>query len=273
MACLRVVQPKGEIKTPAPWFVGIPEFIEEAGRISHKSEEGMGKRPADDFVRRIAFKLGHESIIEHVSVSVLITGSRSMSHQLVRHRLAAYTQESQRYVDYSKTKFDNTLNVIVPPSIGTFPDGTIVKHSGLRVKARCEKADGAWEEEEQLHTNPWRLTICNGQGGVPVYTDVDGGRSLVFFHSLLTAYDAYLSLRKDHKVPSEDAREVLPNACKTEVITTYNLRQWRHVFSLRCTKHAQWQIRSIMQSILRLFLSNPNLRVFFEDQEKLLEHT
>lgn len=228
---VRVMYPHAKLITPESWFSEMALLVEDCGRRSHKSERRIKGGSAEDFIKRIAFDLGHESIIEHVSITVLIVGSRSMSHQLVRHRLAAYTQESQRYVDYSKSRFDNVLNVMVPPSVGIIACG----------EYNFEDVAGILEE-------PMR----------------------VYLGSLIHSYDSYLRLRV-LDIPAEDAREVLPNACKTEVATTFNIRQWRHVFNMRCTSHAQWQIRGIMQSILCTFLSYPDLRVFFQDQENLLE--
>lgn len=231
---LRIIKPHAKILTPNSWCYGMAEMVERMGRISHKSEKRIGDKPAEDFIRRIAFGRGHESISEHCVVSVLFVGSRSMSHQLVRHRIAAFTQESQRYCDYSKSKFDNVLNVIIPPSIGEYT-------SGMEYTA------------DQIRLAPQKQRI--------------------YLQSLLECYENYLALRK-LGIPAEDAREVLPNATKTEVGTTFNLRQWRHVFRMRCSKHAQWQIRSIMQMALREFLDNPqnpHLAVFFEDQRPLLD--
>jgi thymidylate synthase ThyX len=173
-------------------------------------------------------------------------------------------------VDYSKAKADNVMNVIVPPSIGDFHGGTLIYRSGLKVKSVYEKADGSWSDE-QIDVNPWKISFTiPGCGEGHFTTDFeDGHNQLLFFHSLLTAYEIYLDLRKA-KIPAEDARYVLPNASKTEIATTFNIRQWRHVFSMRCTKHAQWEIRGIMQSILRTFLKQDQLKVFFEDQRELV---
>jgi thymidylate synthase (FAD) len=63
------------------------------------------------------------------------------------------------------------------------------------------------------------------------------------------AYSEYLAEVKEG-VPPGDARFVLPNACKTELAVTFNLRQWRHYFRTRCSPHAQWEIRGIATAIL-----------------------
>jgi thymidylate synthase (FAD) len=264
---LRVLQPRVKLETPEWWFPAMAPLIEICGRKSHKSEERIGEKPAEEFVRRIAFKKGHESIIEHVSVTMTFLCSRTMSHQLVRHRLAAYTQESQRFVDYSKSKFDNVMNVILPPSIGEVPDGTLVFFSGEKMRFEVFRNNRWTDPQEKI--NPYSIGFR-----VPGYEEgiIEGGvkgeyEKILFFHSLLTAYDTYLMLR-ERGIPSEDARFVLPNASKTEVATTYNLRQWRHVFQMRCSKHAQWEIRLLMQQALATLIEL--LPFAFEDLINLL---
>ncbi|MEJ2207589.1 MAG: FAD-dependent thymidylate synthase [Anaerolineae bacterium] len=97
---------------------GSPEaLLEQAGRACYRSE-GQG-RPGRFLRARIGE--GHESIIEHASVTFDITGiSRACSHQLVRHRIASYSQESQRYVDMSAPEF------VTPPSIAENPEARAI---------------------------------------------------------------------------------------------------------------------------------------------------
>lgn len=266
---LRIRQPSTKLETPEWWFPAMAPLIEICGRKSHKSEERIGDKPSEDFIRKIAFKKGHESIIEHVSVTMTFLCSRTMSHQLVRHRLAAYTQESQRFVDYSKTKkFDNTMNVIMPPSIGEFPDGTEIYFSGEEMRFEVFR-NGRWTDP-QMTLNPYSIGFqVPGYDSGVLQGDVKGQyEKILFCYSLLTSYETYLKLRQQN-IPAEDARFVLPNASKTEVATTYNLRQWRHVFGMRCTKHAQWEIRMLMQEALSILIDA--LPWAFDDLAHLLE--
>ena len=93
--------------TVLSFTISPEELIETAGRTCYRSK-GVG---SDTFIRN-RIKEGHESIIEHASITFKIDGiSRACSHQLVRHRIASYSQESQRYVDMSEPEF------VVPPSI------------------------------------------------------------------------------------------------------------------------------------------------------------
>jgi thymidylate synthase (FAD) len=215
-------------------------LIEECGRVSHKSEGRIKSGSAEPFVKKIAMKYGHESILEHVNYTICIVGSRSMTHQLVRHRLAAYTQESQRYCDYSKDGAEEgTLGVIMPPAIG---DPEI--YWGLRLTGH----------EAKTRTAP------------PITKS--------WIRDRLADYEEYRGLRRAG-IPADDVRSVLPNACKTEIYTTFNLRVWRHVLGLRTERHASWEIRYLMTLIHRHFMQHipflfRDIKPEVEDIESLL---
>jgi thymidylate synthase (FAD) len=167
---------------------GAEALLEHAGRACYRSE---AKGTPGKFLRA-RIREGHESLIEHASVTFEISGiSRACSHQLVRHRLASYSQESQRYVDMSAPEF------VVPPSV-----------------ARDPEAQAIWDEFMEQVT------------------------------------DAYRRLR-ELGVRKEDARFVLPNAAATRIIVTMNFRSLRHLFSVRCDKAAQWEIRDLALEMLR----------------------
>ena len=91
----------------------IMKKIERAGRVCYKSEGNIKDGSAEKFIRGI-IKRGHESVIEHASVSFKIICDRGVTHELVRHRLASYSQESSRYCDYSAGKFGGELTFIKP---------------------------------------------------------------------------------------------------------------------------------------------------------------
>lgn len=193
-----VVEPTAEILTPPIVLATFPHMIELAGRTCYKS--GAGKETAGPFIRRL-IKRGHLSVLEHCSVTVRITCSRACSHQLVRHRLGAYSQESQRYCDYD----GKGLRVVVPLGTRTQP--------------------GVYDRSD-IYDFP------------------------TFLQGVAHAYATYCTARQDG-MRSEDARYHLPNATATEVVTTYNLRQWRHVFAERALNpRAQWEIRSVMYGLL-----------------------
>lgn len=206
-----VVEPSVVIMTPYAQIKEYPKMIETAGRTCYKSDDAITATSSEMFIKGL-IKNGHLSVLEHLSITVKFIGDRSMSHQLVRHRIAAYSMESQRYCNYNEQGFQ----VILPPSI----------------------------HDDDCNYELWKESVG-------------------------LACTNYCRLIKNH-VPPEDARSILPNAMKTEIVTTFNLRQWRHVFRLRALSlHAQWQIRELMQTVLRTF--NELLPEVFHDQFLLLE--
>ena len=89
------------------------KFIEAAGRTAYKSEAKITEESAEAFVRKLISR-GHFSVLEHISVSARVVCDRGISHEIVRHRLASYTQESTRFCNYSKDKFGEEITVIEP---------------------------------------------------------------------------------------------------------------------------------------------------------------
>ena len=186
----------------------ILKLIEQAGRTCYKSENKMTADSADQFVRRLILS-GHHSVIEHMNISVRFICDRGVSHELVRHRLASFSQESTRYANYSKNKFGNEITVIRPLF---------------------------WTEDSPSYKQ-WLAAMENAE-------------------------KTYLNLI-EMGAPAEQARSVLPNSLKTEIVMTCNLRQWRHVFELRCSKAAHPQIREIMLPLLKAF--KERLPAIFDD--------
>lgn len=91
----------------------IMRHIEKAGRVCYKSEDKISYKSAESFIRSI-IKREHESVIEHVSITFKVICDRGVTHEIVRHRLASYSQESTRYCNYSQDKFDKEITVIKP---------------------------------------------------------------------------------------------------------------------------------------------------------------
>jgi len=261
---IRIVEPSVEMITPKyfpNWKEGWTGLIEECGRVSHKSEGRIGPGTAGPFIDKIANRFGHESIVEHGVFTVCFTMSRAASHQLVRHRISAFTQESQRYCDYSSAgqvfvradegdgKF---LNVICPPSIisiigrlswvpTTWAAGDFFEHDGAVLcwdvdEGWCEPVDWFMEKRPDVHGVPQDLLLRWVRGKISAYRD-------------------YLYFREQH-IPAEDARYDLPNAAKTEVYTTFNFRTWRHALRQRgLNTHAQWEIRQLIKEAYNWFMA------------------
>lgn len=156
----------------------IYQLIEQAGRTCYKSESAITPESAAAFIQKIV-KNHHEAMLEHASMTVKFIVDRGVSHELVRHRLASFAQESTRYCNYSKNKFGNEITVISPYF---------------------------FEENAKMY-DIWKSAMENAE-------------------------KAYLDLLNGGASPQE-ARSVLPNSLKTEVIVTANMREWRHFFKLR----------------------------------------
>ena len=185
---MRIIKPSFEILAATDL---LEQVIEVAGRTCYKSEGKICEGSADAFVSKIR-SINHESVLEHGAITVRFVIDRGVSHELVRHRLASFSQESTRYCNYSKDKFDSELTFIEPCFWGIDSD--------LMMQ---------WED------------ACKD------------------------AERAYLSMLKSDAKPQE-ARSVLPNSLKTEVVMTTNPREWRHVFKLRCAEAAHPQMREVM---------------------------
>lgn len=259
---IEIVKPSVKLITPIEWLAGMTSIIEYCGRLSHKTGDKQTEESAERFLRRWAVNSKpeterHESILEHSAITMHFVMSRTASHQLVRHRLCAFTQESQRYCDYSKPKFGQTLQVICPPSVAEVVPGTMVV-----AELRPTLNPATWDDNSPDYT--YKLVAPDVLAAAERLINVEPFRRWAF--AILRAYGRYLWLR-DERVPAEDARFVLPNAAKTEIAMTANVRQWRHVFRLRCDKHAQWEIRGLMKQALALLIES--MPICFGDEEML----
>ena len=202
-------------ETTLKMFPFLMEHIEICGRVCYRSEDKITDGSAERFVKMIN-KSGHHSVLEHFSITAIVVCSRACSHQLVRHRISSFSQESMRYCNYGK---DDSLQVICPPSIGLEPGDYVFENDGL-----------------------WR----NGILYIPPFSP---GKLTRWVSQIDSAYQEYKAELKNGVKP-EDARYVLPNATKTKLAVTFNVRSWLHFFKMRCDKHAQWEIRGIANSIL-----------------------
>ena len=165
--------------------------IERIGRVCYKSEHRITSSSAAPFVRSI-IERGHESVLEHISITVRFVTDRAIANELVRHRIAAYSQESTRYCNYK-----DKIEFIYPKNVSD-------KQLQL-IKVACECAAATYQ------------TLI-AEGATP-----------------------------------EIARDVLPLCTKTELIATYNLREWRHILRLRTDKAAHPKMRELMQTLLQFF--------------------
>jgi len=154
--------------------------------------EKMDSETAKNIIKRVT-GYGHVSVIEHASFTFSIEGvSRAMTHQFVRHRIASYTQQSQRFVTY-----DTLEKYVTPKSI-----------------AENLNAKKIFDETLEKISETYQKLLTVG-------------------------------------IPKEDARFILPNAAKTNIIVTMNARELRHFFNLRCCTRSQWEIREVATEMLK----------------------
>lgn len=118
---MRVIAPSFEIMTPVDGNA-VLKHVEQCGRVCYKSESLTTDTSAADFVRRI-IKRGHEAVLEHFNITIKFICDRGVSHEIVRHRLASYCQESTRYCNYSKGDFGGEITVIKPFYLDEGTDG------------------------------------------------------------------------------------------------------------------------------------------------------
>ena len=161
-------------------------LIESAGRLCWDTRDKTGTVP--DRIQRW-LDVGHESMVEHASATFFIRGSRAMTHELVRHRIASYSQRSQRYVR------ENEVSYLTPPELS--------------------EKEGAGE---------------------------------IYRMAMEASWDAYARLLAAGLRP-EIARYVLPNACYTEIICTWNFRELRHIIALRASARALPEIREVARQL------------------------
>lgn len=181
-----------------------------------KIAQGLTPEKTASYVAMIS-ELGHASTIEHVSFTFGIEGvSRSFLAQITRHRIASYSVKSQRYVNESDFEY------VVPPEIESIPEA---KQEFL---AAMEESRKHYEKISGLLTEKHRLDLLKA------------GKS------------EKEAARAAGKMANEDARFVLPNACETKMICTFNARELQHFFGLRCCNRAQWEIREVANQMLAL---------------------
>lgn len=199
----------------------ILKNIEAAGRTCYKSEDKITKDSAKKFVKMVT-KRGHHSVIEHESISVRFICDRGVSHEIVRHRLAAYSQESTRYCSYK-----GGVTFIIPHWTSWSPgDYTSDIVTEINMEEQIDSADSIW---------------------------------LNFISIAEKDYQKLLNLGWS----PQQARSILPNSLKTEIVMTCNIREWRHVLNLRCGKAAHPQMREIMLQLLDEF--HEKVPVLFDD--------
>jgi thymidylate synthase (FAD) len=191
---MNIIDAKVEVLITEEEAKAIIRKIERCGRVCYKSESRITDDSAGPFVQSI-IKRGHLSVIEHDVVTAICVCDRGVSHEIVRHRIGSYSQESTRYVNY-KT-------------------------------------------------------------GVTYIDPVDFSLDNDDLQLLEIIEEHYKKCIEEKKRTPQQARYFLPNGLKTEIAITYNLREWRHFFDMRCDKAAHPQMREVAILLLQ------NMRNYF----------
>ncbi len=180
--------------------------IERAARTCYKSEGKITDDSAESLVKSLV-KRGHHAMLEFGFMSVKFITDRGVTHELVRHRLCSFAQESTRYVNYKEG-----VEFILP----------------------------VWLDKELL----------GEYNSVLEYNSLDYPNEIKWLNSCWNDECNYKSLIEGGWRP-EQARSILPNSLKTEIVVQANLREWMHIFNLRCSKAAHPQIRQLMSPLLK----------------------
>ena len=200
------------------------KLIEAAGRVCYKSEERITDTSFVDFIESIV-RRGHESVLEHSMLTVRFICDRGVSHELVRHRLASFSQESTRYCNYGG-------------------DVTFILPSYLQV------GSSIWHNPEYDDVTS---TLTQ---------NIDVNKFSIWYNAMKEAEIAYVKMLQ-WGCSAQEARAVLPSSTKTEVVMTTNLREWRHILKLRTSKAAHPQMREIMCPLLAELKAS--IPVIFDD--------
>lgn len=202
--------------TPEP-----EKLVSAAAKLCYSSSDidmimdGLDDEKISKFLGNLV-EMGHESPIEHVSFTFGAEGiSRSLTHQLVRHRIASYSQQSQRYVKLEQFEY------IIPPQIEKIPEAKEKFISAMEYDSKCYN-----ELVSVLREKNYEMLLSSGKD------------------------EKHASLQAE-KMSIEDARYVFPNACETKIIFTMNARSLYNFFAHRCCNRAQWEIHALADEMLK----------------------
>ena len=253
---MRLVRPSAKILPYSQSYDSAVGVVAMASAQCYNSALPDTMAELEEYIRkRVGAK--HESILEHASVSAKFTVDRGVTHELVRHRLCAFTQESTRYCNYAKDRFGNHVTFIIPPWFDDIPTGVIQQIETFGI------------------SDDYEIAVEETFGGAVVFRYKDStiadsydGLTSTWLRSLLMAEYAYLVSLERGTAKPEEARSMLPNATKADIIVTANMREWRHIFRLRAlgtTGRPHPQMLEVMVPLLAEF--KQQYPVFFEDLE------
>lgn len=217
----------------------IEQLISTSAKLcySNSNIEDLFEKQSPEKVEEFLNKLmsySHLSPLEHATFTFAIEGvSRSLTHQLVRHRIASYSQQSQRYVKL------NQFEYIVPPSIENNEKAKVIFIDSM------QQSQKAYDEIVNYLMIKEIMDYCIKSN--KMYPRSSNDSFLQWFKE--EDKNKYLQIEK---TALEDARYVFPNACETKIIVTFNIRSLLNFLEHRCCSRAQWEIRDLAEKMLRL---------------------
>lgn len=217
---MQIIKPTVELEFITPDAYRV---IERAGRTCYKSEDKITEESAEKFCKMIQTR-NHMSVLEHASATFRIICDRGVSHEIVRHRIASFSQESTRYCNYSSKK--KGLTFIQPAWISDEDlAATLAYNNSFKpISERDTSIDDSVEEEYVYEVGEW----------------------IEFLETVEETYNKYIT---KFKWTPEQARALLPNCVKTELVMTANFREWLHFLELRTSTAAHPDMRIIANMI------------------------
>ncbi len=205
---MRLIKPSFEILTSESDLKSATQEIEKAARTCYKSEDKIKEGSDLELIEKLISR-GHEAMLEFgPCITVKFICDRGVSHELVRHRVASFAQESTRYCNYAS----DHIVFIIPPWTNI--------------------EEGVWDVHRVAHI---------------AAESIPG--EVLWLKAMLQAETAYNALSAKEWAPQQ-ARSVLPNSLKTEIVIKANIREWRHIFKLRAANAAHPQMREVMIPLL-----------------------
>lgn len=234
---MRIVEPYAKMLNC--WDIEITEFrapdgiqmlrrIEYYARVSHASEDKITPVSYDRFLRSVVLTHGDWSVTEHEKVTCEFLVDRGITHEIVRHRIASYTQESTRFINYQK--------------------------KGGEAKFICP-----WPDVDLSEWNPSATDVI-----LPLTDSSPLARTSAWYKSMQEAEQVYMDMI-DRGVKPQIARGVLPNSLASKIIVTMNLRSWRHFFVMRTSAQAHPQMLQVTVPLLAEFKTK--IPILYEDIE------
>ena len=199
------------------------KMIEFSARTCYKSEDKITEDSSKAFVQKLLVR-GHEAMLEFAGATVKFVCDRGVSHELVRHRLFSFAQESTRYCNYK-----GGVTFVIPPWIST----------SFQLFDEVVDYDAYLDWWRSWHTHQDTIRYPEG-----FPDDVDR-----WIQHMISSEREYKGLL-EHKWTPQQARSVLPNSLKTEIVVRGNFREWRHFFKLRTDMSAHPQMREVACPLL-----------------------